>query len=89
MINLFSPFREKLALDRDWGRRETGKVQTHGWYEVGLFVREGFTPQREGCAFATTCKEHRKELPLSAPFWAHLSYSQGQARGCFHITVKC
>lgn len=68
MINLFSPFREKLALDRDWGRRETGKVQTHRWCKVGLFVREGFTPHSEGCTFATTHKKHRKELPLSALF---------------------
>lgn len=67
MINLFSPFRAKLALDRDWGRREAGKVQTRGWCEVSLFVREGFTPQKEGCAFATTCKRAQKGASSVSP----------------------
>lgn len=62
-------------------------MQTHGWCEVGLFVREGFTPLQD-VHLVRPAKGIERSFPLVSPI-PGVIYPTLEPRGCFHTSVKC
>lgn len=64
-----------------------GKVQTHRWCGVGLFVREGFSPLWD-THLLQPAKGAERSFPLISPAFGVI-YLSLEPRSCFHISMKC